>query len=192
MKKVVMSIALSIAALSVYAQAGSPAIAMNRKEVRKERHEQKITLRALEGKDVNALSKQQFAVDFGNVPNVTWSREMYFDKAAFTDDKGRHVSAFYDENGALVGTTRPASFDELPAAGKKEIMKHFSNYADAPVIFFDDNEENETDMILYGMQFDDADNYFIELKDKKDKPIALKVDMSGNVSFFADMSNLKY
>ncbi|MBS0027535.1 hypothetical protein ACTJJ0_20015 [Chitinophaga sp. 22321] len=187
MKRVILSIAFSIAAIVTYAQSGSPAIAMNRKEIRKERREQKITLRALEGKDISDVSKQQFAIDFGNLDNVTWSRDLYYDRADFTDDNGRHVSAFYDGEGALVGTTRPATFDELPAAGKKDIMKHYTGYENAPVIFFDDNEANETDMILYGTQFEDADNYFIELKDKKGNPVVLRVDMAGEVSYFSEM-----
>lgn len=189
MKKVIMSIAFSIAACSLYAQTSGPAV--SHKEMRKERHAQKITLKALEGKDISSFSQQQFAVDFGNVTDVSWTRDAYFDKATFVNAKGGEMSAYYDNDAQLVGTTSHASFNDLPAAGQKEIRKHFSNYEQAPVIFFDDNEDNETDMILYGMQFDDADNYFIELTDKKGRPAAYKVDMSGNVAFFADMSQFK-
>ena len=190
MKKVIFSIAFSIAACSLYAQSSGPAV--SHKEMRKERHAQKITLKALEGKEVSTFSQQQFAVDFGNVPDVAWTRDAYFDKATFINAKGMEMSAFYDVDGQLVGTTSSATFNDLPAAGQAEIRKHFTNYQQAPVIFYDDNEDNETDMILYGMQFDDADNYFIELVDKKGRPAAYKVDLSGNVSFFADMSHLKY
>jgi hypothetical protein len=190
MKQIIMSMAFSIAACSLYAQPGGPV--ETHKEIRKERHAQKITLKALEGKEVSTFSQQQFAVDFGNVPDVAWSREAYFDKASFINSKGVEMSAYYDIDGQLVGTTSPATFNDLPAAGKKEIMKHFADYQTAPVIFYDDNEDNETDMILYGMQFDDADNYFIELVDKKGRAGAYKVDLNGNVSFFADMTHLKH
>jgi DUF1365 family protein len=42
------------------------------------------------------------------------------------------------------------------------------------------------DMILYGNTFDDADNYFVELK-KDNKAVVVKVDLAGYVSFFTDM-----
>ena len=35
------------------------------------------------------------------------------------------------------------------------------------VIFFEDNNVNDTDMLLYGNQFSDADNYFVELSNNK-------------------------
>lgn len=192
MKKLFLSIALVAIVSSLYAQNSGPAVAMNRKEMRKERHEQRITLRKLEGKEVSTQSQHQFMIDFGNVPNVVWTRESYFDKATFVNAKGKEMAAYYDMEGGLVGTTSSASFSDLPPMAQKEIGKHYNYYEHAPVIFFDDNEYNDTDMILYGTQFDDADNYFIELADKKGRPVALKVDMQGNVSYFADMSHLKY
>lgn len=75
----------------------------------------------------------------------------------------------------------------LPAKAQQEIIKHYTNYEKAPVIFYDDNEYNDTDMILYGLQFQDEDNYFIELADKKGRPIVLKVTPGGEVSYFTDM-----
>ena len=53
-------------------------------------------------------------------------------------------------------------------------------------MFFDDNEWNETDMILYGNQFADADNYFVELK-KDNKEIILQVNPIGNVSILKQL-----
>ena len=51
------------------------------------------------------------------------------------------------------------------------------------VLFFDDNEYNETDMELFGVQFETADNYFVELT-KGDKKEVVKVDTSGEVYHF--------
>ena len=41
-------------------------------------------------------------------------------------------------------------------------------------------------MIMYGVQFDDADNYFVELS-KGSSKIVVKVDMKGEVTFFKQL-----
>ncbi|MFY0254170.1 hypothetical protein ACDQ55_09475 [Chitinophaga sp. 30R24] len=191
MKKLMMSLALIIAAFSIQAQTVTTTTPVTRKDMRRERREEKITLKALEGRDVNVQSKRQFGIDFGNVP-ATWTHQEYFDVASFVNDRGLRTDAYYDYNGQLVGTTTMARFSDLPEPAQKDIIKHYTNYLDAPVVFYDDNEANDTDMILYGTQFDDADNYFIELKDKKGNPVVLRVNMEGNVSFFADMRYAHY
>ena len=190
MKKLMISLVLLLAVLAVKAQT-DPTVAKNskqaKKEMRKAHHEQKITLRELNGTDVSEQSKLQFNSDFGDKPDVVWSRDLYFDKATFTNSKGTKSSAYYDYDGQLVGTTTPASWNDLPLSAQKEIEKHYSGYQNAPVIFYDDNEANETDMIMYGVQFEDADNYFIEVRDKKDKPIVLQVTPEGEVFYFTEM-----
>jgi hypothetical protein len=42
-------------------------------------------------------------------------------------------------------------------------------------------------MILYGNEFEDEDNYFVEMTNGR-KTIVLQVNMEGNVSFFKDIS----
>lgn len=154
----------------------------NKKEKREERRE----LRKLEGKEVSYQSKQNFYVDFGDVPNVTWQRSSYYDEAHFTKDN-KEMTAFYDNDGKLVGTTTPKTFADLPASAQKLITKRYKGYEVERVIFFDDNEANDTDMLLYGNQFDDADNFFVELK-KDNQQIVLHSDMLGNVSFFKQLN----
>ena len=43
-----------------------------------------------------------------------------------------------------------------------------------------------TDMILYGLQFEDQDNYFVELTKGKDK-IVVQVTPEGDVFFFKQL-----
>jgi len=71
----------------------------------------------------------------------------------------------------------------LPENAQKRIKKEYPGYDATAVIKFDDNEANDMDMILYGMSFNDADNYFVELN-KDNKIIVVKVDMEGQVSYF--------
>jgi hypothetical protein len=155
---------------------------MMEKTAKTEKKEERKALRKLEGNQVSYQSKQAFINDFGNIPVTSWARTDYFDEATFTKD-GKVMKAYYDGTSNLVGTTSHSTFDQLPGAAQKYINAKYAGYTKGDVIFFDDNELNETDMVMYGEQFDDADNYFIDLK-KDGKEIMLRSDMSGNVTFF--------
>jgi hypothetical protein len=154
-------------------------------ETKKEQKAERLALKKLEGTNVSAMSKNNFAVDFGNIPNVQWKRVGTYDEAAFMKD-GKELKAFYDFDSKLVGTTKRVTFADVPAAGQKEIKNKYKDYNVDAVVFFDDNEANTTDMILYGVQFDDEDNYFVELS-KGTKKIILQVISSGEVFFFKEL-----
>jgi hypothetical protein len=160
---------------------------INRQEylIKKEKHEDKKELRKLRDNEVGYYTKQQFFSDFGNLPVIQWERTETFDKATFINNN-QVMTAYYDITSKLVGTTSHKTFDELPANAQKYIDKKYPGYDKQEVIFFDDNELNDTDMILYGNLFDDADNYFVDLK-KDDKEIVLQVTMGGMVSFFKQL-----
>jgi hypothetical protein len=149
----------------------------DKKEMKKER----VALKKLEGSNVSVTAKNSFNVDFGKVSNVKWLREGVFDEATFTKD-GIVMKAFYDIEGKLVGTTQTKTFADVPANGQKEIKTRYKDYTIGPVIFFDDNEANETDMVLYGVQFEDEDNYFVELT-KGAKKIVVQVNNEGTFFF---------
>jgi hypothetical protein len=153
-----------------------------KKEMRSERRE----LRKLESHNiVNIASKNQFYADFGDIPDVKWRSSDYFDEAMFKKD-GIDYTAFYDFNGELVGTTQLKTFADVPARGQKAIKAKYSDYTIGPVIFFDDNEFNETDMLLYNLQFQDEDNYFVELT-KGTTKLVVRVDTGGNLYYFKQL-----
>ncbi|MDF2192429.1 hypothetical protein [Paraflavitalea sp. CAU 1676] len=156
-----------------------------RKEKREEKREARRELRKLEGPAVSYQSKEQFAIDFGVLPDVTWSRTKYFDEATFEKD-GQTTTAYYDIMNNLVGTTAVKTFSDVPVAGQHYIQKKYKDYTIEKVILFDDNEANETDMLLFGEPFDDADNYFVELQ-KDNKQIIVRVDSSGSVFYFTTL-----
>jgi len=149
---------------------------------RKQRREDRKELRKLNNEEVSDLSKGEFYSDFGDMPNTQWERSDNFDEATFTKDE-HVVTAFYDDNSKLVGTTSDRLFTDIPVAAQKIINEQYKDYSVADVIFFDDNEFNETDMVLFNQQFEDADNYFVELK-RDNKKIVLEVNMEGEVSYF--------
>lgn len=146
------------------------------------KRDNRTALRKLDDKEASYQSKQAFFKDFGNVEVLKWERSDNLDEATFMKD-GHQMKAYYDFDSELVGTTSNKLFSDLPVAGQQYIEKHYAGYIKGPVIFFDDNEYSDTDMILYGAQFEDADNYFIELSNDQEHLI-LQVNPEGNVLFF--------
>jgi hypothetical protein len=142
-------------------------------------------LRKLEGTTVSEQAKVAFNSDFKGATNVQSKRVGTYDEFSFTNKSGGKMEAFYDYNGKLVGTTQVKTFADLPADAQKEIKAKYKDYTIGQVIFFDDNEANDTDMILYGNQFDDADNYFVEVT-KGTIKIILQVNTAGSVFFFKE------
>ena len=161
----------------------------DRKETRIERKKTRKELRRERGaenrSEVSDLTKDQFAIDFPDAKNVRFETTKNFDVVAFMSGE-ENLRAYYDDDSKLVGVTHEKSFADLPEKAQKEILEKYRGYTIAGIIKFDDNEDNDTDMILYATTFDDADNYFVELKNDS-KAIVVKVDLQGEVSFFTNM-----
>ncbi|RYG26857.1 MAG: hypothetical protein EOO01_41830 [Chitinophagaceae bacterium] len=155
----------------------------DKKEAKAEKKEAKKELRKLKGAEVGVMAKNQFYQDFGK-QDVTWKRSSYFDEASFVQD-GKKMTAYYDNDGELVGTTSPAMFSDIAVSAQNKIKKDYKGYNIDRAILFDDNEENPLDMILYGTEVSDEDNYFVELT-KGAKTVIVKVNMEGEVSFFTE------
>lgn len=153
---------------------------IHNKEVRTDRKE----LRKLNDEEVSFKAKQNFVSDFDNITEVQWKRTTYFDEATFTKD-GKVFTAYYDFDSKLVGKTSNVAFADLPVKAQKEITTKYKEYSNS-VVFFDDNQETDSDMMLWGFVFDDADNYFIVVK-KDNKKIILRVDTEGDVFYFKDL-----
>ena len=194
MKKVFfLSATAAILMVSTYAQSDESSAKndianLNKEEavIKKEKKEDKKELKKLYGNKASYRAKEAFYRDFGTIPVSKWERTINFDEATFTKD-GQQMKAFYDSDAQLVGTISPKTFADLPANAQKVINKRYKDYTIGDVRLFDDNEWNETDMVLYGQQFQDADNYFAELT-KADKKIVVKVNMEGEVEYFKQMN----
>jgi hypothetical protein len=190
MKKVfISSLGLLLAVATTQAQADYSAekqdLVKDKQEetiTKKEKREERRELRKLEGPGASYQSKQSFFQDFGDLPDVAWERTPAFDEATFTKD-GQEMKAFYDFHAELVGTIVQKTFADLPMAAQQYIHQKYNDYEARKVFLFDDNEFNESDMLLYNQQFEDADSYFVEVV-KGDKRIVLQVSMGGQVSYF--------
>lgn len=156
-------------------------VKVEKKAIKTEREE----LRKLVGNEVTEQTKIAFYADFGNVPNVKWKRADYLDEAVFTKD-GKEMKAYYDFYSKLVGTTMIKTFADLPVKSQKEIKAKYKDYKIGKIVFFDDNEANDSDMYFYNTQFSDADNYFVELS-KDTKNIVVQVNAEGELFFFKEL-----
>ncbi|WP_127126148.1 hypothetical protein [Pseudoflavitalea rhizosphaerae] len=186
MKKLIILFAASVVTLAANAQN----IAQDsKKEMKHEKHLEKKSerkeLRKLEGNEPAFQAKEAFLGDFSNATDVSWNRDKYYDIASFNLD-GIHQTAYYDYKSELVGTVIPKTFNDLPQSAQKYIDKKYAGYQKGRVILYDDNEYNETDMMLYGLQFQDEDNYFIELQ-RGTSDIVLQVTPEGNVFYFTEV-----
>ena len=187
-----MPVAVFIMTNTSLAQTGIASVENNDQSLAKlekalnvEKREERHAVKKSKGKLVSYMAKEQFKSDFGNIPEVIWRSEANFDVATFKKH-GVVESAYYDYYAELVGTTIQKSFEDLPLKAQEYINKHYGDYTKGDVILFDDNEYSETDMMLYSLQFEDQDNYFIELT-KGDKRIVLESDLSGDVTYFTHM-----
>ena len=151
-----------------------------KREIRRDKKE----LRKMENNVVSHRAQQAFYADFGNIP-ASWKRTAYFDEATFLQN-GQTMTAYYDYDGELVGSTTHKSFSDISDNAQHYINKKYAAYTKEGVIYFDDNQFNESDMILYGSQFEDRDNYFVVLK-KDNETVILQVNTFGDVNFFKKM-----
>ncbi len=152
--------------------------------VRNESKAEKREIRKTNKSFVSDLSEDAFYADFGKIPEVSWENELGYDIALFTKD-GKDYKAFYDFNSKLVGTTTVITFAELPKKSQEGIKKHYKDYTVDKVVFFEDNKVNDQDMLLYGTQFSDADNYFVEMSNKT-KNIVVQTNPDGELFFFSE------
>lgn len=137
--------------------------------------------------EVTYQSRQAFASDFDNVKPTATSTVDGFDKFTFMK-KDKEMSAFYDDDAKLVGTVQTKSFVDIPKNAQKTIRDKYSDYTPGAVVFYDDNEADKTNMIMYGIEFEHKDSYFVELKRKSDShKIVLHVLPDGTVIFFSEL-----
>ena len=132
MKKILlMWISVSLSTYFVQAQQVSPGMIAgenvnHEKEgrgfLRFKKHNKK-TLRKLAGTKVSEQSQATFYVQFGNVKDVQWERQDYFDVAAFDKD-GQHMKAYFDNDGEMVGTSIQTNLKALPVKAQLEIAKN--------------------------------------------------------------------
>ena len=137
--------------------------------------------------NVSISTQTQFAEDFPGATDVHYAKSKDYDVVYFTSGK-RHLKSYYDYKSELLGTTQNETFANLPENAQKKILKDYADYTIVRVIKFDaaEGEDHSLDLIEFGSEDDNPDNYYVELKNNS-KAIVVKVDLSGDVDFFAMM-----
>jgi len=186
MKKLAI-LSMTVIFLMTYAQlpaqeATKDALKTEIKESKKVIKTERKELRLLEGNEVNELTKSNFITDFGEVPNIKWARGDFMDEAEFVKS-GKEMKAYYDADSKLIGTVSIKNFTDLPLKAQNTIKAKYKDYAIQKVIYFDDNEGNDTDIIFYNTRFEDYDCYYVELS-KAEQKFILQVDTDGESHLF--------
>jgi hypothetical protein len=151
--------------------------------IKKEKDAHKKAFTNLKSTDISYQTREQFIRDFGDIPIISAKKTNHFEEIVFEKD-GKNMTAYYDIDSKLVGTTSQKAFEDLPGKAQIYILEKYPNQHVEEVIMFDDDEQNDTDMYYRGRMFEDADNYFVELKQDNTRTI-LKVTLEGGVTYFA-------
>ncbi len=145
-----------------------------------------IPVKELKSRDVDIITKNHFKSDFIDPRQVEWDTWGTLDEASFTLN-GQNMKAYYNSSGELIGTTQDKNFTDLPSRSQKEILSKYGDYSIGPVTYYDNNEANELDMILWSSEDVDEGLYFVELTKGPDK-IVVQVTPFGAVSLIKRLS----
>ncbi len=124
--------------------------------------------------NVSYAVQQEFASDFANALNVTWTVTKNVQKADFIID-GAKKTAFYSLSGDFLGTTQVIAYNAIPAKTQKLIADNYKGYAASEVIVYQANEALNSDI--------EPTSYFVDLKNGAHE-LLVRVTGEGKVEFF--------
>ena len=187
MKKLaIITVTFFFAMSAIQASARKDGKSMN-KDLNKVNLTEKTVMHKPGGSNINEMSEETFMNDFPNVHHVQWKINGIFDEARFIKN-GKNMTAYYNDDGDLVGTTKEAEFSDLPSRCRKTINKEYKKYKIGPVIYFKDNQDNINDLILYGVQIHSPESWLVELKGRSEN-IVVQAFRDGQVSYYTRMTS---
>ncbi|NIG53934.1 hypothetical protein [Chitinophaga sp. Cy-1792] len=133
-------------------------------------------------KIVSAQTQNQFYSDFGDINVAKWERMPYFDKVFFENDSVS-ACAFYDTDSKLVGVVYNKTFSDLPPKAQDYINDKMGEYTKGKVIYYHDMTRYNNKTVRDRSQYDDIDNYYIEMS-RNGKSAIYEVTPVGSVSYF--------
>ena len=138
---------------------------------------------------VSSLSIDQFHTDFGSVKNATWKKLDHLNLDAVSFNKnGKNLTAYYNEDGNLIGTTSVKSFNDLPREGQQEIKDEYAGYTIGTVILFRNDNVSPEESPVFGSQYQFSQNYFVEMA-KGNKRIVVQVNPVGMIYYFRSLGS---
>jgi hypothetical protein len=185
MKKIPFIVITSLFALSVVrAQTQSPS-ENESKAPNRESGTARAPIMSTGNESVSFESQNSFNIDYPKSSDVSWEKTGTMDQVNFISN-GQKTSAYFDMDGNLIGTTTNKTLADLPEKARKILSGKYADYTVGPVIFYQDNDRNDTNMVLWATEFDSEDLYFAEL-DKSGEKIAVEITPSGDVSYFTQI-----
>lgn len=148
----------------------------------REVREEKQQLKALNNIPQSIMDR--FNASFPGAQDIAWSVPANYVQVNFTLD-GKSKAAYYDYDNHLIGTSHYLDYSLLPAKARERIANDYKGYTPVKTMFYDDNEDNDLDMVLFDMPLA-KDSYFVQLTNGE-KQIVLQVDTDGEVSYFSDL-----
>lgn len=121
--------------------------------------------------EVSTVVMNSFIRTYGDLKDVKWTIGSTFIKASFVSENQKN-EAFFDFDGKEIATSKPFSFDKLPANALRKIT---AKYPFPPY------------KLKECIEFIDADNdknYFISLELETAEKVILKVSPMGSVNVF--------
>ncbi|GEO04328.1 hypothetical protein AAE02nite_19920 [Adhaeribacter aerolatus] len=106
---------------------------------------------------VSGYTKSNFNYQFNGAENVTWASSARFQKATFTKE-GKTLTAFYNNQNELVGTTQVIQITELSPVAIKNLVKSYPNYQMGEIIKYSGNEE-----VYYVNLKNESKNFLVEI-----------------------------
>jgi len=130
------------------------------------------SLAGVSGSNNISLSVQKrFQQDFGSFPVVKWEKTNSFARATFAKD-GSLVTAWYNKESKLVGTSSVKSFSDMPGQVQERILSTYNDYYIVSVLGFEAVNSNRPN---------GASSWLVELSNGTGK-IIVKVNVSGETS----------
>jgi hypothetical protein len=130
---------------------------------------------------------EKFKMNFPKAQKVNWLQTDGYVEVDYTMNKSK-MATFYDFNNTLIGTAKYIGYESLPAMGRKDIARHYKGFVPEKAMYFDDNDQNTTNMNFFGSDIN-RDDYYVLLKNKKNdkNEIVLEVSPHGSVSYFSEV-----
>jgi hypothetical protein len=165
----------------------SPILARNntKNPNRIEKKNERKASRKLNLSMVNEASKNNFNTDYADVSDVKWVKSINFDEASF-NQSGREVKAFYDKEGQLVGTTTHLKLTDLPVKCQNAIERTYKDCAVGSIIYFNDNQVQNPDLLLNDIKVTNTNSYYIEMSKGSNK-FVVQATPGGDVYFFKNL-----
>lgn len=110
---------------------------------------------AAAGEEVNPKVLKAFTADFVAARDVVWTSSADYYRAEFTYNE-RHVSAYYDKDGELLGVTRFLSSTDLPVTLQAGLKKKYGGFWITDLM-----EVSKKDGTAYYITIEDADTRIV-------------------------------